>query len=72
MERYKVGHVMPLREKGEHFANARIVRRFLGEHGEPMLDAEITELLPSYRGSLKMGATVTFPEGGSVGTFKNP
>jgi hypothetical protein len=28
MERYRVGQVMPLREKGEHFANARVVRRF--------------------------------------------
>ncbi len=72
MERYKVGHVMPLREKGEHFANVRVVRNFSNEDGEQMVETEIIELASRYRGNFKLGAKLTFPEEGYVGTFENP
>lgn len=72
MERYPIGQVMPLREKGEYFADVRVIRRFRGDEGEQMVETEITALSTTYRGNLKLGAKITFPEDGFVGTFENP
>ena len=72
MERYQVGDIMPLREKGEQFANVRIVRKFSNDDGEQMVESEVIELAQTYRGNLKLGAKITFPEDGYVGTFDNP
>ncbi len=72
MERYSVGDVMPLRENGEHFADVRVVRKFPNDDGEQMVETEVIKLAPGYRGNLKLGAKLTFPEDGYVGTFENP
>jgi hypothetical protein len=37
-----------------------------------MVETEITALSNMYRGNLKLGAKITFPEDGFVGTFENP
>lgn len=72
MELYPIGQLIPLRDKGEHFANARVVRKFQNDEGEQMMETELIELASGYVGKLKLGAKLTFPEDGYVGTFENP
>jgi hypothetical protein len=72
MERYKIGHRMPFREKDVHVANAEIVRRFVSDAGEQMIEARIIEIAPSYSGTLRPGTMVTFPEEGFEGVYQKP
>ncbi len=72
MGRYADGQVLPLRQNGEFVANARVVRTFQDDEGTATVETEIVELSSSYRGTLKLGARITFPEDGFVGTFENP
>mgnify|MGYP001176715289 CR=1 FL=1 len=72
MERYPVGLVLPLREKGEYFADVRVVRRYRNDEGEQMIETEIVALSNAYRGNFAIGTKITFPEDGFIGTFANP